>query len=212
MKELIYFKNNEFVKAFCGDDSRLVPKELFCEYPEKYLDSIVVCYGVVNYEVIPVCKENNIDFIYLDNCYFGNLSSYFTTHKCKKNFYRVVVNDTCLKKIIPRKEDRLKKQLKYLKDNFDANYVMEDYKRDGENILIIPPSGKVLEIYKINEEQWIEEVLVEIRKQTDLKPNIRMLISKKIITQLSAPNRIALLVFILNLINFISFPNFLIYH
>lgn len=173
MKKLIYFKNNDFVKTFCGDDSKLVPKELFCEYPEKYLDSVAICYGVVNYEIIPVCKANKIDFIYLDNCYFGNLSSYFTDKKCKKNFYRVVLNDTCLRKIVSREEDRLLKQLKYLKDNYNAQYVVEEYRRDGENILIIPPSGKVLEICKIDEDEWIEEVIVQVQQQTKYNPMVR---------------------------------------
>lgn len=173
MKKLIYFKNNELVPTFCGENSQLVPKELFCEYPERYVDSVVVCYGVVNYEVIPVCKKNGISFIYIDNCYFGNLSSYFTTKKCKKNFYRVVYNDTCLRKIVSRKDDRLMKQLKYLKTNYDADYLIEEYKRYGKTILIIPTSGKVLEICQINEENWINEVVAQVQKQTNYEPVVR---------------------------------------
>lgn len=174
MKKLIYFKNNDLVQSFCQDDSQLVPKELFCEQPEKYQDKIAVCYGVVNYEIIPICKANNIDFIYLDNCYFGNLNTYFTDKKCKKNFYRVVANNTCLKQIISRPEDRLIAQFKYLKENYGATLQIENYKYDEKNVLIVPPSGKVLEICKINETEWIEQAVEQVKKQTSLTPVIRM--------------------------------------
>lgn len=174
MTKLICFDSaNDLVKSF-AQDPILVSKSDFATYPERYLDCIAICYGLSNYGEILIAKQHGIKYLYIDNCYFGSLNSFHTNRKPKKIFYRVVLNDLVLHKIINRPPDRFEQQLKYLHDNYGfKNFYQEEPKNNGSNIIIIPPSGKVNQICNINPELWSEEVYQKIKQQTDLNITIK---------------------------------------
>lgn len=174
MSKLIYFdEKNHLVKSFCGEDSEYATKSDFSQYPERYQNSIAVCYGLSNYGEILVAKKNNIQFIYIDNCYFGSLNSHHTNLKPKKVFYRIVANDLVLHKIIPRPADRYNKQIKFLRNNYGFKDFYQEPKRDGYNIIIIPPSGKINYICNIDVDKWIEKATRKIKKQSDVNITIK---------------------------------------
>lgn len=166
MKRLIYFdKNNALVKAFCNRNSSLVSKKLFSSSPHLFQNTIAVCYGLSNFGEVLVAKKNNIDYVYIDNCYFGNINSYYTDEKRKKNFYRIVLNNLVINKFIQRPDDRLKKQLEFIKVNFGIEKYIEDFKYDGNDVIIVPPSGKVIQICNINVEKWIKNIRNKVKGQ-----------------------------------------------
>lgn len=173
MTKLIYFNDNELVKAFCGSDSKLISKKFFSDFPEVFVNSIAVCYGLSNYGEIQVCRRANINFIYIDNGYFGTMNSYLTKEKVRKNFYRIVFNATTLTDIIKRNDDRLNEQLNFLKTNYGVYNYINNLRPMGSKLLLIPPTGKVLKICKLLEGQWEEETIKILTKITNLKPVVR---------------------------------------
>lgn len=174
MTKLIYFdEKNDLTKSFCGESGQFVSKVDFSTRPEKYLDCIAVCYGLSNYGEILTAKANKINFIYIDNAYFGTLNSYHTKKKPKKVFYRIVANDLVLHKIVPRSEDRLMFQHKYLEKNYGYGKLLNDVKNDGYNIIIVPPSGKVLQNCEIDKDKWVQEIFEILKPQTDLNITVK---------------------------------------
>ncbi len=173
MAKLIYFNENDLVKNFCFSNSPMVDRHDFSANPEKYKECIAVCYGLSNYGEILVAKANNIPFIYIDNCYYGNLNSYYTQKKCRKNFYRVVYNDTTLHKIIKRDDDRFQQHLAFLRDEYNIISYLKDYFYAGENLILVPPSGKVLKICEISDQEWIDKLTQEINQQGDFNIIVR---------------------------------------
>lgn len=156
MPKLIYFTHK--LKNFCHKYSKLIDKKYFSDNPDKFQNHVAVIFGLSNYLQMKICKENNINFIYIDNAYFGNLNSYFTDKKCKKNFYRVVFNDTSLNKIKNRDDYRFNLQLDLLNKEYNVSNFVKDYKFNGKDIILIPPSGMVPEICKISADKWCESV------------------------------------------------------
>lgn len=162
MKKLIYFTDKDLVKAFC-QNGELVDKNDFISNPQNYKKCVAVCFGGSHSEQIAVAKYNNILYIYIDNCYFGNLNSYYTDHKPKKNFYRIVYNDTILRDITKRADDRLLQQFKFLKDNFEIDNFISDFKYQGTDIVIVPPFGKVSLGENLNPEVWKSKVMDKLK-------------------------------------------------
>lgn len=168
MTKLIYFnKDNELIKGFTQDKQVFIEKKDFASNPEYFKNDVAICYGLSNYGEILVAKKNKINFIYIDNCYFGNLNSYYTDKKIRKNFYRIILNDFNTNKFTPRPDDRLKRQLKYLKEKYDINIgsYIKSYKYSGKDVIIVPPSGKILKICNIDPNVWTNQVVNIINSQ-----------------------------------------------
>lgn len=162
MKTLICFSHNNLVKNFCGDNAYLVSKEQFVENINNYKNCIAVCYGMTNYKQLIFAKKQNMDFLYIDNGYFGNLSSYYTSGKTRKNFYRITYNALVSSVITKRPSDRFNEQMNFLKTHYGVDNIIEPYKKNGKDIIIVPPSGKVLKVCNIVQEEWINEVTSKI--------------------------------------------------
>ncbi len=173
MSNLIYFKNKAIVKNFVGDMGEFVSKPDFASDTERYMGKIAVCHGLSNYGEIKICKRFNIDYIYIDNAYFGTMNSYYTMKKAKKMFYRVVKNGTTLTDIIERSDDRLLSQLALLNDEYQVTNYLEDFKTSGNKILLIPPTGMILPILNLKAGEWEEKASKIISSQTDMEIVIR---------------------------------------
>ena len=118
---------------------------------EKHSDSMTpaVFRGITKRKEMNICRSAGRDFYYIDTGYFGNGR--------KKTYHRVTKNDVqWFGPIVDRPSDR-----------FAATGVKLKKFRGGTNILLAPPSQKLLNIYDINLEEWLITTQEEIKKYTD---------------------------------------------
>lgn len=101
------------------------------------------------------CQENNIDFYAIDTGYMQPST--------KKEYHRITKN--ALQNLQPIQErplDRLQKlNWKYRKP------------RIGEKILICPPSEKVMKFYDLDLNEWLDDVIEQIKTKTNKPIEIR---------------------------------------
>lgn len=117
----------------------------------------VVLRGITKRKEMLACCAAGRDFYYIDTGYFGNGK--------KKTFHRITKNDVQqFGPIIDRPGDRLA----------TAGVSFTKFRKDGSKILLAPPSQKLLNLYNINLEQWLEETKSEIKKHTDREIVIRL--------------------------------------
>ena len=133
--------------------------------------------GITRIETIKQCIDNNIDFYYIDTGYMGCYPD--------KNWHRFTKNNFQTLDHLNYKQLDFLTDVKKLKERFASimkvNYDSYKPKRPvkGENILIIPPSAKVLRCLTINghtnfkQDEYINFVSKEIKKYTDKKIIVR---------------------------------------
>jgi hypothetical protein len=109
----------------------------------------VVLRGITKRKQMEACRQQGRDFYYIDTGYFGNGK--------KKLFHRITRNEVqWFGPIIDRPGDRLER----------TGFQPCKFKR-GTNILIAPPSQKLLNNYDIVLEEWLANVQEEIQQYTD---------------------------------------------
>lgn len=122
---------------------------------EEFNTTPVVLRGITKRKQMQACKDAGRDFYYIDTGYFGNGK--------KKTFHRITKNDMqWFGDIVDRPGDR-----------FEKTGVQIKKMRRGTNILIAPPSQKLLNNYDIVLEEWLENVQAELRACTDRPVVIR---------------------------------------
>jgi hypothetical protein len=115
----------------------------------------VILRGITKRKEMNACRAAGRDFYYIDTGYFGNGK--------KKTFHRVTRNDVQnFGPIIERPRDRLSA----------TGFQPCKFKR-GSKILLAPPSQKLLNLYDIDLEQWLDNVLKELAGKTDREVVIR---------------------------------------
>ena len=133
--------------------------------------------GITRIATIKQCLDNNIDFYYIDTGYMGCYPD--------KNWHRFTKNNFQTLDHLNYKQLDFLTNIKKLKERF-ASIMKVQYdsyrpKRPvkGENILIIPPSAKVLRCLTVmkhtdfTQEQYIDYITKEIRKYTDKRIVVR---------------------------------------
>ena len=111
--------------------------------------STIVLRGINRHNEMTACRAAGRTFFYIDTGYFGNGK--------KKTYHRITRNDIqYLGDIIDRPGDR-----------FAATGVQLKKFRPGSSILLAPPSQKLLNLYNIVLEDWLEQTQAEIRQHTD---------------------------------------------
>lgn len=116
---------------------------------EENTASTVVLRGINRRNEMAACRASGRTFFYIDTGYFGNGK--------KKTYHRITRNDIqYLGDIIERPGDR-----------FAATGVQLKKFRPGSSILLAPPSQKLLNLYNIVLEDWLEQTQTEIRQYTD---------------------------------------------
>ncbi len=118
--------------------------------------SPVVIRGIAKRKQIHSCWETGRDFYYIDTGYFGNGK--------RKLYHRITKNH--LQNIYPvvhRPRDRL-----------SATNWRPCKFRGGSNILICPPSAKVMKFFDLDLDQWMEQTLTTIKQYTDRPIVIRL--------------------------------------
>jgi hypothetical protein len=95
-------------------------------------------------------------FYYIDNGYFGN--------QRHKTYFRVIKNHVHdVRPVIPRSRDRL--------DRCEVG--MKPF-TPGSKILLAPPSAKSFTLWDIDQDQWIQDTIAEIKKHTDRPIEVRL--------------------------------------
>lgn len=117
----------------------------------------VVLRGVTKRKQMVACRETGRDFYYIDTGYFGNGK--------KKTYHRITKNDIqWFGPIIERPGDRLAK----------TGVQFTKFRKEGSKILLAPPSQKLLNLYDINLEEWLEKTRAEIGAHTDREIVVRL--------------------------------------
>jgi hypothetical protein len=116
----------------------------------------VVLRGITKRKQMDACRAVGKDFYYIDTGYFGNGK--------KKLYHRITKNDVQnFGPVIERPSDR-----------FDRTGVrLKKVRADGSKILLAPPSQKLLNLYDIDLETWLQQTLTEIGAHTDREVVIR---------------------------------------
>ena len=110
----------------------------------------VVIRGVTKRKVMEACRAHGRDFYYIDTGYFGNPVK-------GKLYHRITRNDVqYFGPIMDRPVDRLAQ----------TGIGFKKF-RGGTNILLAPPSQKLLMMYDIDLETWLNNTIEEIKKYTD---------------------------------------------
>ena len=121
-------------------------------YWDKTAENItpVVVRGVTKRKVMEACRAHGRDFYYIDTGYFGNPVK-------GKLYHRITRNDVqYFGPIMDRPDDRLAQ----------TGIGFKKF-RGGTNILLAPPSQKLLMMYDIDLETWLNNTIEEIKKYTD---------------------------------------------
>ena len=133
--------------------------------------------GITRMPTIKQCVDNNIDFYYIDTGYMGCYP--------QKNWHRFTKNNLQTLDHLNYKQLDFLTDVKVLKKRFKdiMNVDYDNYKPkrpvEGESILIIPPSAKVLRCLTINghvnfrQDEYIDWLTKEIRKYTDKRIIVR---------------------------------------
>lgn len=117
----------------------------------------VVLRGITKRKEMAACRAVGRDFYYIDTGYFGNGK--------KKTYHRITKNDVqWFGAIIDRPRDRLEK----------TGVQIRKCRADGSKILLAPPSQKLLNLYNINLETWLENVKKELSQYTDREIVVRL--------------------------------------
>jgi hypothetical protein len=116
----------------------------------------IVLRGITKRKQMDTCRATGKDFYYIDTGYFGNGK--------KKLYHRITKNSVQnFGPVIERPSDR-----------FDRTGVrLKKVRADGSKILLAPPSQKLLNLYDIDLETWLEQTLAEISVHTDREVVIR---------------------------------------
>lgn len=116
----------------------------------------VVLRGITKRKQMDACKASGKDFYYIDTGYFGNGK--------KKLYHRITKNDVQnFGPIIDRPSDRLDR----------TGVKIKKVRAEGSKILLAPPSQKLLNLYDIDLETWLQQTLSEISAYTDREVVIR---------------------------------------
>ena len=127
--------------------------------------------GITRIETIKQCLDNNIDFYYIDTGYMGCYP--------QKNWHRFVKNNfqTLNHKDLSKDKEfvlRFKNIMNINYDNYKPNKQIK-----GSNILLIPPSEKVLRCLTtmkhvdFKQQEFIDYIIKEVKKYTDRKVIVR---------------------------------------
>lgn len=142
-----------FVNRFAqGCNGKVMSAVEAFKYPSEYS----ICVRGMKFTAwVKQAQAQGREYYYIDNGYFGNHG--------RKNFFRIIRNNVHdVRDIIERPSDRL-----------DLCHVQLKNFTPGHKILLAPPSPKSFTMWDINQEQWIQDTIAEIKKHTDRPIEVR---------------------------------------
>lgn len=161
---------DEYINAFaksCGSEP--YNSDLFDYYYDVVVDNRpIVLRGILKHKIMKQCWEDGKTFYYMDSGYLGNNKSSYNLGGTKM-WHRIVKNDLQHSIIIPRPDDRLRRLGITLAD-----------RRPGNKIIVAAPDEKPCKFYGIDQQQWVEDTVAEIKKYTDREVVVRNRAPKRI--------------------------------
>jgi hypothetical protein len=150
----IKVRQSAFVDRFAqGCDGALVSSQ------EAVLTPVEHPFGIRGMKftaIVNQCWQTGRTFYYIDNGYVGNVD--------KKVWFRIIKNHVHdIRPVIERPRDRLD-QCPFTLKKFSL----------GSKILVAPPSEKSFSLWAIDQQQWIDETVAEIKRHTDRPIEIRL--------------------------------------
>ena len=131
--------------------------------------------GILKYKIMRKCLEDQKDFYYMDSGYVGNNIS-AKNSMGNKLYHRIVRNDLQHTAIVARPSDR-----------WQALGIQLQPRKFGRRIIVAAPDEKPCRYYGIDQNQWIEQTVAEIKKHTDRPIEIRQRAPRRIDRVSTAP-------------------------
>ena len=132
-------------------------------HKEAHSATPVVLRGITKRKEMAACLAAGRDFFYIDTGYFGNLR--------KKHYHRITKNAVQnFGPIIDRPPDRAAR----------CNLQLTKFRRKGSKILLAPPSQKLLNLYDINLQQWMDSTIAAIKQFSDREIVVRLKQSRSV--------------------------------
>jgi hypothetical protein len=141
-----------YVEAFINGCPNGVARTYEIALDDIEMPIVVRGLGHKNQHILKKAKDDNRQFYYIDTGYMGN-------NRKTKLYHRIVENNVQnTGAIIERPIDRLNK-IKYRAPKARI--------KGGENILVVPPSGKAMKFYDQDIDEWLEKTINGIKERTD---------------------------------------------
>jgi hypothetical protein len=121
----------------------------------------LVLRGILKHKIMKQCLADGNNFYYMDSGYVGNNVGTQNRHGIKQ-YHRIVLNDLQHRIIRPRPSNR-----------WDLLGVRISPRRSGHRVIVAAPDEKPCKYYGIDQQQWIEDTVAEIKKHTDRPVEVR---------------------------------------
>ena len=131
--------------------------------------------GILKYKIMHKCLADNKDFYYVDSGYVGNNINKLNPMG-NKLYHRIVKNDLQQNEIRPRPNDR-----------WSALGINLQPRKFGKKIIIAAPDEKPCRYYGIDQAQWVQQTIEEIKKYTNRPIIVRQRAPKRIDRVTTAP-------------------------
>jgi hypothetical protein len=115
----------------------------------------LVLRGILKHKIMKQCLEDGNNFYYMDSGYVGNNVGAFNSQGIK-HYHRIVLNDIQHKTIRERPSDR-----------WDRLGIKPHPRRTGHKIIVAAPDEKPCKFYGIDQQQWIQQTVANIKRHTD---------------------------------------------
>jgi hypothetical protein len=131
--------------------------------------------GILKYKIMQKCLADGKDFYYVDSGYVGNNINRLNPVG-NKLYHRIVKNDLQQTEIRPRPNDR-----------WQALGINLQSRKFGKKIIIAAPDEKPCRYYGIDQAQWVQQTIEEIKKYTNRPVEVRQRAPKRIDRVSTAP-------------------------
>jgi hypothetical protein len=131
--------------------------------------------GILKYKIMQKCLADNKDFYYVDSGYVGNNINRLNPMG-NKLYHRIVKNDLQQTEIRPRPNDR-----------WQALGINLQPRKFGKKIIIAAPDEKPCRYYGIDQAQWVQQTIEEIKKYTNRPIIVRQRAPKRVDRIATAP-------------------------
>jgi hypothetical protein len=121
----------------------------------------LVLRGILKHKIMKQCLADGNNFYYMDSGYVGNNLSRKNIQGIKQ-YHRIVLNDLQHRTIRQRPSNR-----------WDLLGITPDARRYGYKIIVAAPDEKPCKYYGIDQQQWIQDTVAEIKKHTDRPVEVR---------------------------------------
>ena len=135
----------------------------------------LVLRGILKHKIMKQCLADHNRFYYMDSGYVGNNVGTRNSQGIKQ-YHRIVRNDLQHRTIQPRPSDR-----------WDRLGVKTHPRRTGHKIIVAAPDEKPCRYYGIDQQQWIQETVAEIKRHTDRPVEVRERAPKRIDRVINEP-------------------------